>query len=250
VSLTVARGEVVAILGPNGSGKSTLLRALAGLDVPDAGASWIAGEPSGSRAAFAKLGFCPEESPFPPSSRAADCLYDLGRLSGLRGAALASRVEQELTRWGLDKEGGTRAGRLSRGQQRRLTLAQACLHEPEVLLLDEPTSGLDALGVITLTEFAKRARSRGQTILLSSHAVSDVDALCTRAVVLRRGVKVLEGAVDEVLGDPARRELVVENADEAAVTAIGRAAREAGATVASSRAARRSLADLFRGLWT
>lgn len=248
--LAVAAGESVALLGPNGSGKSTLLRLLAGLEAPDAGAAFVAGARAGTLAAFRKLGFCPEESPFPPHLAARPCLLDLAALSGLRGAARRGRVDAVLEQFGLASEGSTRVGRLSRGQQRRLAIAQAFLHEPEVLLLDEPTSGLDALGVVALLAAIADARTRGRAVVVSSHVVSDADALCGRAVVLRGGRKVADGPVGEILGDPGRRELLVEGLDDGAMPTIDAAVRGAGGRLLGARPARRSLADLFLSLWS
>jgi ABC-type multidrug transport system ATPase subunit len=226
-----------------------LLRTLAGLEAPDRGEAWIAGARAGTREAFRKLGFCPEESPFPYQLSARRCLLDLGALSGLRGDDLRARADAMLERFGLAKEARTAAGRLSRGQLRRLSIAQAFLHDPEVLLLDEPTSGLDALGVVSLTEALAGARARGRAILISSHVVSDVEMLCSRAVILRGGAKAADGPVDAILGDPARRELVVEGLAEAALAPVDAAVRAAGGRIVASRAARKSLAELFRGLW-
>jgi ABC-type multidrug transport system ATPase subunit len=247
--LEVAAGESVALLGPNGSGKSTLLRTLAGLESPDRGEAWIGGARAGTREAFRKLGFCPEESPFPHQLSARRCLLDLGALSGLRGEALRARADAMLERFGLAKEAGTAAGRLSRGQLRRLSIAQAFLHDPDVLLLDEPTSGLDALGVVSLLETLADARGRGRAILVSSHVVSDVEMLCSRAVILRGGAKVADGPVDTILGDPARRELVIEGLGGGALAAVESAVRAGGGRIVASRPARKSLAELFRGLW-
>lgn len=244
-SFEARSGDVVGVLGPNGSGKSTLLRCIAGLEAPDSGGAWLHGAPSGSKDAFRRLGYCPEGSPFPASARARDCLLDLGRLSGLRGAALVQGVDAALDRFGLAAEARTRTGRLSRGQQRRLSLAQAFLRDPDVVLLDEPTSGLDALGIVTLVEIVKEASARGRTILLSTHVLSDVDALCSRVLLLQRGRLASSGTVDEVLGDPTRVEMVLEGAGEEALASMERAARAAGARVLASRPARRPLTEIF-----
>jgi ABC-2 type transport system ATP-binding protein len=248
-SLEVRARESLAILGPNGSGKSTLLRTLAGLEFPDSGEAWILGERSGTPAAFRMLGFCPEESPFPPHMSAESCLWDLGMLGGLRGRALKDRVASELELWGLGRDRRTRVSRLSRGQQRRLAIAQALLHDPRVLLLDEPTSGLDALGIVTLSERIAAARAAGRIIVISSHVISDVENLCVRVAALRSGKKIADGTVEEVLGDPARWELVCGGLDRGGVASVEAAARAAGGTIVTSRPGRRALADLFRGLW-
>ncbi len=246
VDLEVRGGEVVALLGRNGSGKSTLLRAMAGIEIPDAGSVRIAGRPAGTLGACRLTGYCPEDAPFPPHLAARTCLRDLAALSGLRGADATRRIDAVLERFGLAAESRTLVGRLSRGQGRRLSIAQALLHEPVVVLLDEPTSGLDALGVVVLEEVLRELRGRGAAVVLSSHVGTDVDRMCTHVVALRDGAVAARGTVDEILGDPARREIVLESEPAGGWKDVERAAEAAGARLVASRPARRSLADLFR----
>jgi len=246
VDLDVGAGEVVALLGPNGSGKSTLLRAIAGLERCDRGERSIRGAPAGSREACRRLGYCPEDAPFPHYLPARSCLVDLASLGGLRGADLASRVDSALERFGLAAEAKTPAGRLSRGQGRRLAIAQAVLHEPDALLLDEPTSGLDALGTLVLEEVIREARDRGAAVLMSSHLGSDVDRSCSRVVVLREGRKETDGPVDAVLGLSDRREIVVDGLGPDAWRSLDLTVGALGGRIVEARTGKRSLAEIFR----
>ncbi|MFN0206604.1 MAG: ABC transporter ATP-binding protein [Planctomycetota bacterium] len=248
INFEAAPGDVVAILGPNGSGKSTFLRMLAGVEVPDRGTAQIHGFTAGSREACRSIGYCPEESPFPPYLSVKTCLHDLGVLSGLRGAALQSRMNDSLEKWNLTKEASSRTGRLSRGQARRLAIAQSLLHNPEILLLDEPTSGLDALGVITFEETMRAARAEGKCVLVSSHSASDVENMCGRILLMKNGKKVLDSPADEALTNPALTELLVENINGERENDVKKSIEAAGGRVVSIQKRRRSLAELFHSI--
>lgn len=245
VSFEASPGDVVAILGPNGSGKSTFLRMLAGVETPDRGTAQINGFAAGSREACRAIGYCPEESPFPPYLSVKTCLHDLGILSGLRGATLQSRVADSLEKWNLTKEASSRTGRLSRGQARRLAIAQSLLHNPDLLLLDEPTSGLDALGVITFEETLRAAGAEGKCILVSSHSASDVENMCGRILLMKNGKKVLDSGADEALTNPELTELLVSNITDADVGDVKKNIEAAGGNVVSIQKYKRSLAELF-----
>jgi ABC-2 type transport system ATP-binding protein len=248
VAFEANAGDTVAILGANGSGKSTLLRILAGIDSPQRGIATIAGFAAGTRGACARLGYCPEESPFPPGLSVYNCLHDCGTLSGLRGAALRTRIDALLQLWDLSKVASSRTGRLSRGQTRRLTIAQALLHEPDLLLFDEPTSGLDALGVLTFEETVHRLASERKCVLVTSHSASDVENLSNRILLLKDGRKALDAPTAQALQDDGVRELQISGLDAANLETIKNGVRAAGGMVLSDRPRRRSLADLFRSI--
>ena len=199
VDLVLARGRTLGLAGPNGSGKSTLLELLAGLDRPSAGTLRVLGGRPEETRIRRRVGYLPEDSPFPPELRVRDALRLLGSLSGLRSRELGARCDALLARVGLAGAARTRVGRCSRGMLRRFGLAQAVLHEPELLLLDEPTAGLDAQGFEVLADLLGAARARGTAVLLTSHLVGDLERHCDELAVLLDGRIVARGAPCDVL---------------------------------------------------
>lgn len=246
VDLEIGRGEVVALLGLNGSGKSTLLRLLSGAEPADAGEAILFGNRPGTPNAARRLGYAPDESPFSPSLSVKSNLLDIGYLCGLRGETLKKRTGELLATWGLEEQAHVRTGRLSRGQLKRLCVAQATFHDPDLLLLDEPTGGLDALGVVTFEEMVAAAPSLGKTVVISSHIPSDIQNLCTRAIILKKGEKAADGAIGDILSDPEKWELTIQKPKGAPMDAIENAVAAAGGRVSRSRPAFRGLAELFR----
>lgn len=249
IDLKIAAGEFVGLVGPNGSGKSTLLRVLAAVDEPTSGEARVFGLAPGERRARAWTGYCPEDSPFPPELRAREALELLGSLYDLRGAELARRADQLLERVGLSGVARKPLSSFSRGMLRRFGLAQALLHEPRLILLDEPTAGLDAPGFAAAEVLLDEARSRGATLLVSSHLFGDLHQRCDRIVVLVDGTLVAQGSATELvrsLGAGARLELVVEGLDEAGLDALRREAQRHGGSILGVQPAQSNLTALYR----
>ncbi len=188
VSFTVSRGEVLGFLGPNGAGKSTTMRMLAGFMTPTAGTARICGEDVVDRPVAAKrqLGFLPEGAPTYPEMTVAGFLGFCGRARGYRGSELADRVARAM---GLTQLKGVRlqpVETLSKGFKRRVGLAAALLHDPPVLVLDEPTDGLDPNQKHEVRTLI-RGMAAEKAIVISTHILEEVAAVCTRAVVIARG---------------------------------------------------------------
>ncbi|HLQ33280.1 MAG TPA: ABC transporter ATP-binding protein [Chloroflexota bacterium] len=184
VDLDVGAGETVALLGANGAGKTTLLRILATLDKPSAGKLQIAGldalgKPQRVRAL---IGLVAHQTYLHPELTAAEELRFYGRLYGL--ADLEWRVAEQLDRFGLTARAGSRIAALSRGQQQRLAIARALLHDPAVLLLDEPDTGLDTEGVAVLERLLA---ATGRTIVFSTHNHTWAKGLAARTLTLVNG---------------------------------------------------------------
>ncbi len=199
IDLEVARGSTLGLAGPNGSGKSTLLRILAGIDRASSGTvEVLGGSPSDGRIRR-RVGYLSEDSPYPRELSARMCLELLGSLQGLRGAELRRACDQLLAIVGLERDARTRLSRYSRGMLRRFGLAQAWVHQPELVLLDEPTAGLDAQGFEVLESLLAEARARGATIVLSSHLVADLLDRCDDLAVLLDGRIAERGAPRELL---------------------------------------------------
>jgi ABC-2 type transport system ATP-binding protein len=192
VDLEVGDGELVGLLGPNGSGKSTLVKIAVGLVRPSGGAAQIAGSRAGSRAARAALGYLAELFRFPGWYTADEVLDLHQRLAGSRGGAEERRRLLELV--ALADVADRRVEGMSKGMQQRLGIAQSLVGEPRVLLLDEPTSALDPAGRRIVRVALEELRSRGVSVLLNSHLLSEIELVCDRVVILRGGEVVAAGA--------------------------------------------------------
>ena len=201
VDLTLASGRCLGLAGPNGSGKSTLLRILAGVDRADGGQVGVLGGSPSQTEVRRRIGYLPEESPFPPEMSARSALDLLGSLQGMTRADRRREGDRLLEQVGLRTEARHRLGRYSRGMLRRFGLAQAALARPELLLLDEPTAGLDAEGFEVLGTMLAEARARGATVLLASHLIGDLRDCCDELAVILAGRIALRGEPRALLAD-------------------------------------------------
>jgi ABC-2 type transport system ATP-binding protein len=196
VSLQVGEGEVVGLLGPNGAGKSTLAKIACGLVSPSAGSATVDGVPAGSRPAREAIGYLAELFRFPGWARAEEVLALHQRLAGSGGGA-AERT-QLLALVGLADAARVRVSEMSKGMQQRLGVAQALVGSPRLLLLDEPTSALDPAGRRVVRRLLDEVRSRGVSVLLSSHLLGEVELVCDRVAILVKGAIVSEGTPAEL----------------------------------------------------
>jgi ABC-2 type transport system ATP-binding protein len=196
VDLEVGAGELVGLLGPNGAGKSTLVKIACGLVRPSGGRIEIAGTPAGSPAARASLGYLAELFRFPGWMSADEVLTLHQRLASSTGGA-EERAEL-LGLVGLSDARESRVSAMSKGMQQRLGLAQALIGAPPLLLLDEPTSALDPSGRRVVRELLEELRSRGVSVLLNSHLLSEVERVCDRVVIVDHGRVVASGTPDEL----------------------------------------------------
>jgi ABC-2 type transport system ATP-binding protein len=196
VSLEVPEGEVVGLLGPNGAGKSTLAKIACGLVRPTGGSAEVAGHPAGSTEARARIGYLAELFRFPGWITADELLRLHQRLAGSEGGA-GERADL-LKLVGLADAAGKRAGKMSKGMQQRLGIAQALVGSPNLLLLDEPTSALDPAGRKVVRELLAEVRGRGVSVLLSSHLLSEVELVSDQVVILVGGEVVERGTSAEL----------------------------------------------------
>jgi ABC-2 type transport system ATP-binding protein len=199
VSLAVSRGAIHGLLGPNGAGKTTTLKMLLGLVRPSGGRFEILGVPAARAGAKAPLGFLPEQPYFPPQLTAWEALRLYGQLSGMGTKQIAAEAEPLLERVGLAGKQKTLLSRFSRGMLQRLGLAQALLGSPSVVVLDEPASGLDPVGQRDVRNLMLELRDTGTSILLSSHQLSEVEAVCDEVTILHRGLVAARGHIDDLL---------------------------------------------------
>src|SRR6516225_760776 len=186
VSLRVERGSVVAFVGPNGAGKTTTIYALLGLVRPDRGVVRLFGRPAGSIEARRRTGFQSEIFYTYGFKTAMGVLSFYGELSEMPSHRIAEAVPRQLARLGLSQAARRKVRGFSKGMMQRLGLAQALLHEPELLILDEPTTGLDPEGRKLVADIIREEKERGVTVFLSSHILSDVERTCDHVVILRQ----------------------------------------------------------------
>jgi len=210
LDLRVGRGEVYGLLGPNGSGKSTTIKIVLGLLEPTAGRCEIFGLPSARVEARRGVGYLPESPYFYRHLTGRELVRFYGRICGLGGAALKRRVAEVIAWVGLEEAADRRVGTYSKGMLQRIGLAQALVHDPELVILDEPTAGVDPVGSAAISELILRLKAQGKTVLISSHLLAQIEDICDRIAILDRGRLVLEGAVRDLVGRADRQALVVD----------------------------------------
>lgn len=189
LSLELAPGQVLGLLGVNGAGKSTTLSMIAGALRPDTGHVRVSGIDLAEQPEAARrlIGWLPERAPAWPELTVAEHLSTLGRLRGLRGAALREAADTALQRVGLGDLRQRLAGALSQGQRQRLCLACAILHQPSLLVLDEPVNGLDPVIAAELHALIRTLAKGGSAIVLSTQVLSEVTDVCSRVAILHAG---------------------------------------------------------------
>ncbi len=197
VSLDIAPRQILGLLGPNGAGKSTLMSIIAGLLAPTAGrVTWRGGGRQSVR-----LALVPQESAFYPMLTCRENLTFFGGVQGVRGARLATRIEQALAIAGLGLVVDQRADKLSGGLRRRLNLAIGVLNDPEILLLDEPTVGVDVQSRSFILAAIESLRAAGTTVIYASHYMSEIEALCEQIAIIDHGLLLRQGPLRELLHD-------------------------------------------------
>jgi ABC-2 type transport system ATP-binding protein len=199
VSFTINRGEVVAFLGPNGAGKSTTMKLLTGYLAPSAGVARIAGHDMSTDrlAAAARLGYLPENGPLYPDMTPRSLLEFFADARGLEGGYKRQRIAAVIEQCDLHAVIGKAIGKLSKGYRQRVGMAQALLHEPDVLILDEPTAGLDPNQIREVREAIRRLGLK-KTILLSTHILQEVEAIANRVLFIDEGLLKFDGPSAEL----------------------------------------------------
>jgi len=221
VTFDVRGGETFGLLGPNGAGKTTTIKAVLRLIFPTRGSVSLFGAPSGDRASMRRVGYLPESPYVYQYLRAHEFLDLCGRLTGLGSKERAARSRELIERVGLAHAADRPIGKFSKGMMQRIGLAQALLHDPELLVLDEPMSGLDPIGRKEVRELVLEERARGKTIVFTSHILSDVEMLCDRIAIIQDGKLTALGTLDDLLRPEVRRvEIELEGVPPGARPAI------------------------------
>jgi len=195
ISFAIPEGQIVAFLGPNGAGKSTTMKILTGYLAPSAGAARVAGYDVGSQRleAARRLGYLPENGPLYNDMTPLDLLRFFGAARGLAAARLDERVQVVTSQCAIAEVLEKPIGKLSRGYRQRVGLAQALLHDPEVLIMDEPTAGLDPNQIRDFRENIK-ILGMSKTVLISTHILQEVDAVADRVLLVNDGRMIFDGA--------------------------------------------------------
>lgn len=212
VNFTVRQGETFGLLGPNGAGKTTTIKMLLRLIYPTSGSIRLFDQALGSRIVQSRIGYLPENPYVYDYLNPIEFLDLCGRLMGMSAAQRRTRTTDILERVGLSHAKDRRIGKFSKGMTQRVGLAQALLHEPELLILDEPMSGLDPVGRRHVREILAEERAKGRTLLLTSHILSDVEMLCDHVTILNQGRVRASGSLQTLLRPEVRRvELTLEH---------------------------------------
>src|SRR5690348_12955163 len=246
LSLRIEPGEVYGLLGPNGSGKSTTLKIILGLVSPTRGRTEIFGRDSRLVESREAVGFLPENPYFYKFLTGAETLRFFGRLCGMTGSTLKSRVNELLDLVGLDKARDRRLGTYSKGMLQRIGLAQALIHDPRLVVLDEPTAGVDPAGSREIRDLIMDLKRRGITVLLSSHLLAQAQEICDRIGILADGVMVREGRLQELIAIENQTELVIAGASDDLVQEIESSIIRSNAKLIERRRSTTTVERLYR----
>lgn len=222
LDLQVEPGTVFGFLGPNGAGKTTTIQMVVGNLYPTAGKAFVLGYPAGDLQAKQRIGFLPEKFQFHDFLTGEEFLALHGRLAKMDGKTLHRRIDEVLELVGLSERRKSKIREFSKGMQQRIGLAQAILHEPEVVILDEPTSALDPLGRRRVREVIQYLKEKGKTVFLNSHLLSEVELTCDQVAIIHQGRVVRQGVLDELLVNRSVVTLEISNLDEKILEALGR----------------------------
>jgi ABC-2 type transport system ATP-binding protein len=208
-TFTAGRGRLLGFLGPNGAGKTTTMRCVFGLATPDAGDVRWDGQVVDPQARL-RFGYMPEQRGLYPRMRVAEQLAYFGQHHGLSARDARARSGAWLERFGLADRARSKLEDLSHGNQQRVQLATALVHDPELLVLDEPFSGLDPLGIATMSEVLRERAGAGVGVVFSSHQLDLVEEVCEDVVIISSGRVVAAGAIEALRAASGRRHLEVE----------------------------------------
>ena len=204
VSMQVDQGQIFCLLGPNGAGKSTIVKILMSVIHASRISGTMLGMPIGHKETLRRVGYLPEHHSFPTFMTAEQALHFYGALSGMRRGKRLRRIQEMLELVGMSAWRKHRVGTFSKGMQQRIGLAQALLHDPELLLLDEPTDGVDPVGRREIRDLLIHLRDEGRTILINSHILSELETICDQLAVVVKGRVALEGTIDGLISDRRR----------------------------------------------
>ncbi|WP_142313667.1 ABC transporter ATP-binding protein [Bacillus wiedmannii] len=212
LQISLPRGEVLGLLGRNGAGKTTTIKMLLGLLTPNEGSITWDGKTFGTSGIT--IGYLPEERGLYTKSRVIDQLRYFGRLEGMSKKEVDLAIDHWLERLAIPEYKFKTAGELSKGNQQKIQLIAALLHNPELLILDEPFSGLDPVNAGMLASIIEEQVQSGKTIILSSHRMEQVEAFCQHVCILKKGEAVVKGQLSDIKKEYGFRNLTIEDTEE------------------------------------
>jgi len=212
LQISLPKGEVLGLLGRNGAGKTTTIKMLLGLLTPNEGSITWDGKSFGTSGVT--IGYLPEERGLYTKSRVIDQLRYFGRLEGMSKKEVDLAIDHWLERLAIPEYKFKTAGELSKGNQQKIQLIAALLHNPELLILDEPFSGLDPVNAGMLASIIEEQVQSGKTIILSSHRMEQVEAFCQHVCILKKGEAVVKGQLSDIKKEYGFRNLTIEDTEE------------------------------------
>ncbi len=215
ISFRVKTGEVLGFLGPNGAGKTTTMKAITSFLVPDEGSIHVGDFSVDEQAEEVKkhIGYLPESNPLYEEMPIIDYLKFVAKVEGIPASRIEEKMREVIRVCGIQKEKHKKISELSKGYKQRVGLAQALIHDPDVLILDEPTTGLDPNQIIEIRELIKKI-GREKTVILSSHILAEVEATCDRILIINKGKIVAEGTTDELRKKSQAHEILKVSIEE------------------------------------
>ncbi len=199
ISFQINKGEIVGFLGPNGAGKSTTMKMLTGFLPASDGIAEVNGINVANNPMEVKknIGYLPEHNPLYLDMYVKEFLEFVGELNGLKGSVLKQNIKEIIEKVGLSPEKYKKIAQLSKGYRQRVGIAQALLHQPEVLILDEPTTGLDPNQLVEIRALIREV-GKHKTVILSTHIMQEVEAICDRVIIIKKGEIVADSPIQEM----------------------------------------------------
>lgn len=198
-SFNVENGEIFGLLGPNGAGKTTLVKLLLGIVFATEGEAVIFDKNISDITIKSKIGYLPENHRFPGYFTAEQALYYFGGLSGMNRDMLKKKIDELLKIVNLQDWKKTKIRKFSKGMMQRLGIAQSIINDPELIFLDEPTDGVDPIGRKEIRDILLDLKTKGKTVFVNSHLLSEVELICDRVAILNKGVLIKEGLVEDII---------------------------------------------------
>jgi ABC-2 type transport system ATP-binding protein len=245
LNLEIGDNEIFGLIGPNGSGKSTTIKVVLGLLDASVGECQIYGKPSHTVAARHSVGFLPEAPYFYRYLSGRELVRFYARICGVSRGQIDTQVADVIELVGMTEAAHRRVGTYSKGMLQRIGLAQALVHDPQLVILDEPTAGVDPLGSAAIAEIIRELKRRGKTVLLCSHLLAQIEGLCDRVAILHRGKLVREGRVDDLVQEEDAESLVVQGLSAAGRAAVEKTIAEQGGQLCRVEKPRLSLDSFF-----
>ena len=245
LNLEIGHNEIFGLLGPNASGKSTTIKIILGLLEASAGECQIYGKSSSTVAARKSVGFLPESPYFYRYLSGRELVCFDARICGVKRRNIKQQVEEIIELVNLTEAADRRVGTYSKGMLQRIGLAQALVHDPQLIILDEPTAGVDPIGSAAIADIIRALRKRGKTILICSHLLAQIEGLCDRVAILHRGKLIKRGRVEELVQEKYSKSLVIQDLGNEGYRAVQREIERQGGKLIRIEDPRLNLDTLF-----